>query len=52
MWKEGATRGALVTLRHEVARRLTDANSWAPIGVVLTRGKRNTIPLKQVRKDD
>jgi invasion protein IalB len=32
-------------LRHEVARRLADANSWAPIGVVLAQGKRNTIPL-------
>ncbi|MGC2784690.1 MAG: invasion associated locus B family protein [Roseiarcus sp.] len=45
MWKEGATRRALGTLRHEVARRLADANSWAPIGVVLAQGKRNTIPL-------
>ena len=45
MWNEGAIRRAPTTLRHEAARRLADANSWAPIGVVLAQGKANTIPL-------
>jgi invasion protein IalB len=43
--KRAQPASALTTLRHEVARKLADANPWAPIGVVLAQGKRNTIPI-------